>query len=110
MKDDRGGDDRKKGRSYSSMFFAINLSQDKFGPPAGGPRSVGHSSSSSRYEQPRDYGRGSDYSYSSSSRRDHHNHDMYDGAGSGSMASIPSGPAAGSGDQIYVRNVSFLFN
>ncbi|KAF9927606.1 hypothetical protein FBU30_003028 [Linnemannia zychae] len=86
---------------------------DKFGPPAGGQRPA-PSSSSSRYESSRDYSRGSSYGYGSSQRsyrddggRRDHGHDMYDGAGmnSHSMASIPSGPAAGSGDQIYVRNL-----
>ncbi|KAG0311146.1 hypothetical protein BGZ97_012053 [Linnemannia gamsii] len=95
----------------------IEVREDKFGPPAGGQRPA-QPSSSSRYEPSRDHGRGGDsYGYSSSSqrgyrdegsRRDHHGHDMYDGAGitsHSSMASIPSGPAAGSGDQIYVRNL-----
>ncbi|KAF8948934.1 hypothetical protein BGZ47_001143 [Haplosporangium gracile] len=95
----------------------IEVREDKFGPPAGGQRPT-QPSSSSRYEPSRDHGRGGDsYGYSSSSqrgyrdeggRRDHHGHDMYDGAGissHSSMASIPSGPAAGSGDQIYVRNL-----
>lgn len=110
----------RKNGIYSSTFFAIHLFQDKFGPPAGGQRPA-QPSSSSRYEPSRDHGRGGDsYGYSSSSqrgyrdegsRRDHHGHDMYDGAGitsHSSMVSIPSGPAAGSGDQIYVRNVSFI--
>ncbi|KAF9901707.1 hypothetical protein EC991_005778 [Linnemannia zychae] len=95
----------------------IEVREDKFGPPAGGARPAA-SSSSSRYEPSRDFGRGGDsYGYNSSSqrgyreegsRRDHHSHDMYDSAGissHSSMASIPSGPAAGSGDQIYVRNL-----
>lgn len=95
----------------------IEVREDKFGPPAGGARPAAPSSSS-RYEPSRDFGRGGDsYNYSSSSQRGYreegrrdHGHDMYDGAGisshgNGSMANIPSGPAAGSGDQIYVRNL-----
>ncbi|KAG0364913.1 hypothetical protein BGX24_004402, partial [Mortierella sp. AD032] len=115
------GLDRVRGGSLMGAWliygngFIGGLHGDKFGPPAGGARPA-PASSSSRYEQSRDFGRGGDnYGYNSgsgqrgyreeSSRRDHHSHDVFDGASHTSMASIPSGPAAGSGDQIYVRNL-----
>ncbi|KAF9547607.1 hypothetical protein EC957_008263 [Mortierella hygrophila] len=104
---------------------------DKFGPQAG-PRSshrgddyrpshggysesresrdrgYGSTTSSSRYDdyrresssgRSRDYYDSGSHGHSSSSRSGRHD-DM-------SMASVPSGPAAGSGDRIYVRNLPF---
>ncbi|KAG0252867.1 hypothetical protein BG011_006700 [Mortierella polycephala] len=100
---------------------------DKHGPSAGVP-----ARGSSRYDPPPpprnsshrgdDYGRGRSYGYgdyrqessssrsrhtdyyegsSRSSRHGHYSHSYHDM----SMASVPSGPAAGSGDQIYIRNI-----
>jgi hypothetical protein len=104
--------------------------QDKFGPPSGGSsRAMETPSSSARYEPSRDYGRGGNDSYaygsggSSNYRggreeagrggRDRYGHDAYNGSGSSghfrddiNMADVPSGPAAESGAQIYIRNVS----
>ncbi|KAF9195136.1 hypothetical protein BGZ51_004563 [Haplosporangium sp. Z 767] len=105
----------------------IEVREDKHGPSAGGP-----ARGSSRFDPPPpprnnshrgdDYGRGSSYGYgdyrqessssrsrhtdynegsSRSSRHGHHNHSYHDM----SMESVPSGPAAGSGDQIYIRNL-----
>ncbi|KAF9354790.1 hypothetical protein BGX26_007362 [Mortierella sp. AD094] len=108
----------------------IEVREDKFGPPSGGPsRGAGPPASSSRYDPPppRDYGRGDSYGYGHSGSRPSRGHDVYNGSrasrshdvynGSGStshgdirgsdfnMADIPSGPAAESGDQIYIRNL-----
>ncbi|KAF9400427.1 hypothetical protein BGX21_004336 [Mortierella sp. AD011] len=117
-------DNRSKGSGTVSFETSHD---DKFGPPSGGP-SRGPPASSSRYDPPpRDYGRGNSYGYGHSSGRPSRSHDVYDGSrtgrghdvynGSGStshgdfrdsdfnMADIPSGPAAGSGDQIYIRNL-----
>ncbi|KAI8355449.1 hypothetical protein B0O80DRAFT_449317 [Mortierella sp. GBAus27b] len=115
----------------------IEVREDKFGPPAGGGGGGGGSRGSSRYEPTRnshrsdDYSRGnsgyndsyggysgtghSDYRHDSGSSR---HHDAYDGTARSNHhssnyndmsmdASIPSGPAAGSGDQIYIRNLPY---
>lgn len=103
--------------------------QDKFGPQAGSrsshrgddyrpsnggysepresrDRGYGSTTASSRYDdyrresnsgRSRDYYESGSHGHSSSSRGGRHD-DM-------SMDSVPSGPAAGSGDRIYVRNV-----
>ncbi|KAF9111983.1 hypothetical protein BGX27_004164 [Mortierella sp. AM989] len=102
----------------------IEVREDKYGPPAGGPnRGPSSRHESSRYEPSRggsyndSYSHGdggnSDYKHDSSSRQ----HDLYDGSSARShhsntyadmsMESVPSGPAAGSGDQIYIRNLPF---
>ncbi|KAG9066443.1 hypothetical protein KI688_001669 [Linnemannia hyalina] len=107
------------------------LRADKFGPQAGSrsshrgddyrpshggysesresrDRGYGSTTSSSRYDdyrresssgRSRDYYDSGSHGHSSSSRSGRHD-DM-------SMASVPSGPAAGSGDRIYVRNLPF---
>ncbi|KAF9184398.1 hypothetical protein BGZ51_003367 [Haplosporangium sp. Z 767] len=78
----------------------IEVREDKFGPPSGGSSRAGPSS----------------HSYDSGHSRNYRDsgHDLYDGARSSNqgdyrddinMAAVPSGPAAGSGDQIYVRNL-----
>ncbi|KAF9965614.1 hypothetical protein BGZ70_004469 [Mortierella alpina] len=118
-------DNRSKGSGTVSFDSAHD---DKFGPPAGGSsRGMAPAASSSRYEPSRDHGRGGDsYGHDngngrgyrdegSRGGRDHHASDFYDGArssghhghayGDATMAAVPSGPAAGSGDQIYIRNL-----
>ncbi|KAG0205745.1 hypothetical protein BGX28_002712 [Mortierella sp. GBA30] len=117
-------DNRSKGSGTVSFDSAHD---DKFGPPAGGSsRNAAPTASSSRYEPSRDHGRGGDsYGYDHGSSRgyrdegsrggrDHHGPDFYDGTRSSghhgygndvNMAAVPSGPAAGSGDQIYIRNL-----
>ncbi|KAF9347813.1 hypothetical protein BGX34_002876, partial [Mortierella sp. NVP85] len=118
-------------RGSESSTRQIYVANDKYGPPAGGG-----SRGTSRYEPSRsshrgdDYGRGSSgyndsYGYSSSGHGDYRHegsgsrhHDLYDGTARSNHhttnyndmamdASIPSGPAAGSGDQIYIRNLPY---
>ncbi|KAF9356152.1 hypothetical protein BGX26_005663 [Mortierella sp. AD094] len=111
------------------------IADDKFGPPAGGSgrgpssrhepsrhdssrhdSSRHDSSRGSNYNDSYSYGNGgghSDHRHDSTSRQ----HDLYDGSARShhsttafndmSMESVPSGPAAGSGDQIYIRNLPF---
>lgn len=117
----------------TTPFILPTLYQDKFGPQAGSrsshrgdahrgddyrpssgysesresrDRGYGSTTSSSRYDdyrresnsgRSRDYYESSSHGHSSSSRGGRHD-DM-------SMDSVPSGPAAGSGDRIYIRNV-----
>ncbi|KAF9987773.1 hypothetical protein BGZ75_000132 [Mortierella antarctica] len=119
-------DNRSKGSGTVSFD---STHDDKFGPPAGGSsRGMPSAASSSRYEPSRDHGRGGGDSYGhdngggrgyrdegSRGGRDHHAPDFYDGSrssghhghgyGDATMAAVPSGPAAGSGDQIYIRNL-----
>lgn len=93
-----------------------SIPQDKFGPPAGGARSAAPPPSSS-YRGDSYGGYGRDYRDDTRSGRDHHGNDLYTPSAPvnhGSHAShstyggdIPSGPAAGSGDQIYIRNVRY---
>ncbi|KAI1303908.1 hypothetical protein EDD11_005274 [Mortierella claussenii] len=103
----------------------IEVREDKYGPPSG----AASRGSASRSEPSRgggyngSYGHGSsghggrggygDYRHESSGRQS----DFYDGNSRSShhnggyndisMEAIPSGPAAGSGDQIYIRNLPF---
>ena len=111
------------------FFLFSTLYQDKFGPQAGSrsshrgddyrpshggysesresrDRGYGSTTSSSRYDdyrresssgRSRDYYESGSHGHSSSSRSGRRD-DM-------SMDSVPSGPAAGSGDRIYIRNV-----
>ncbi|KAF8970529.1 hypothetical protein BGZ46_010425 [Entomortierella lignicola] len=106
----------------------IEVREDKYGPPAGGSNrgpSSRHEHSrhdSSRHESSRGNNYNDSYSYGNGGHHDnrHDNssrqHDLYDGSARShhsnafndmSMESIPSGPAAGSGDQIYIRNLPF---
>ncbi|KAF9151563.1 hypothetical protein BG015_006507 [Linnemannia schmuckeri] len=108
----------------------IEVREDKFGPQAGSrsshrgddyrpsnggysesrdsrDRGYGSTTSSSRYDDYRresNSGRSRDYyeggSHGHSSSRSGRHDDM-------SMDSVPSGPAAGSGDRIYIRNLPF---
>ncbi|KAG0197588.1 hypothetical protein BGX28_008968 [Mortierella sp. GBA30] len=95
----------------------IEVREDKYGPPAGGRgSSYGHSNSDYRHEsssgrdRDRDRDHGRDRGRERERERDRQ-HDMYDGGSRGygnndiSMDMVPSGPAAGSGDQIYIRNL-----
>ncbi|KAF9907160.1 hypothetical protein BX616_000514 [Lobosporangium transversale] len=94
----------------------IEVREDKYGPPAGGS-----SRGSSRYDNHRSSSYNDSYGYGSSGHSDYRHdsssgrhHDVYDGTSRNhhsssyndmSMEAIPSGPAAGSGDQIYIRNL-----
>ncbi|KAF9433168.1 hypothetical protein BGZ76_009807 [Entomortierella beljakovae] len=110
----------------------IEVREDKFGPPAGGSsrgpsrhESSRHESSrheSSRHDSRHEPSRGGysdSYGYGSGGHNSYRHdnsrqHDLYDGSARShhssayndmSMDSVPSGPAAGSGDQIYIRNL-----
>ncbi|KAF9903885.1 hypothetical protein EC991_003222 [Linnemannia zychae] len=107
----------------------IEVREDKFGPQSGSRsshRGDDHRPSNGAYSQSRDsrdraYGstgssRYDDYRRESASGR---SRDYYEGSSSNhhsssrsrhddmSMDSVPSGPAAGSGDRIYIRNLPF---
>ncbi|KAF9283573.1 hypothetical protein BGZ68_005260 [Mortierella alpina] len=105
----RGGGGVSSKRDVDSTGRQVYVSNDKYGPPAGGrggshgPSSVDyrHESSSSR-DRDRDRERDRHRSiHDSGSRGYSHSHSRNDIF----MDVIPSGPAAGSGDQIYVRNL-----